>query len=152
MLNLPTADFVAKPSNNELTQFFTGINYQGQVNLSKLPKNGLVAEWYLVFDTLIRVFANCAQTFFSNIPYLIQYIGYSIAYERKIDIGKILWKNMFRRIINAKKDFNKGSKVSIYYPRFFTLIFNHLVSEEIMNSFVDEEAEDSSSFHKRFHT
>ena len=50
--------------------FFSNINYQGVVYLTKLSKSNLVNEWDCFFDTPAKLFANCTITSSHNIsPY-----------------------------------------------------------------------------------
>lgn len=58
VLNLPMDNFVASPSNTELLNFFTGIRYNGRIDLSNLRRKNLVQEWDAFFDTLSKVFTN----------------------------------------------------------------------------------------------
>ena len=41
-LNLPSRNFVALPSDQDLFSFFTNINYQGHVDLTKISKSNMV--------------------------------------------------------------------------------------------------------------
>ena len=66
-LNLPTDNFSALPSDQELLTFFQNINYQGQIDLTRLSKSNLVSEWDCFFDSLVKAFANCTKTSFHNI-------------------------------------------------------------------------------------
>ena len=70
-LNIPADNLVNLPSNQELVSFFSNINYQGPLDLTKLSKSNLVDEWSSLFDTLIKVFAKCTKTSFSNISSLL---------------------------------------------------------------------------------
>ena len=86
-LNFPADNLVGLSTDQELVSFFTDIHYQGPVDLTRLSKSLLVDEWSSLFDTLIKVFANCTKTNFSNIPSLLQYIGYAVAYNRRINFA-----------------------------------------------------------------
>ena len=66
-LNFPADNLVNLTSDHELVSFFSNINYKGPLDLTKLSKSNLVDEWSCFFDTLIKVFANCTKTSFSNI-------------------------------------------------------------------------------------
>lgn len=131
VLNLPASDFVNNPSSDDLAKFFSDIHYTGVMDLNRLNKNLLVAEWYCFFDTLAKVFANCSQKNFNIITFLLQNIDYAIVYNRRIDIGKLLWGVIMNRIIVAKRSFDRGAKIHCYYPHFLTRIFNQLVSSEL---------------------
>ena len=88
-LNFPADNLVGLPTDQELVSFFNDINYQGPVDLTRLSKSLLVDEWSSFFDTLIKVFANCAKISFSNIPSLLQYIGFAVAYNRRINFAQL---------------------------------------------------------------
>ena len=134
-LNFPADNLVGLPTDQELVSFFQDINYQGPVDLTRLSKSLLVDEWSSFFDTLIKVFANCTKTSFSNIPSLLQYIGFDVAYNRRINFAQLTWHAMVRRIIAAKRDYGLGNKVSCYYPRFLSVILHHVLSPEHMTLF-----------------
>ena len=89
VLNLPADNLVGLPTNQELVSFFTNIHYQVHVDLTKISKSLLIDEWSSLFDTLIKVFANCTKTTFSNIPSLLQYIGYAVANNRRINFAQL---------------------------------------------------------------
>ena len=102
-LNFPTENLVNLPSNQELITFFSNINYQGLLDLTKLSKSNMVDEWSCFFDTLIKVFANCTKTSFSNISSLLHYIGFDVANNQRINFAQLIWHIMVRRIIAGKK-------------------------------------------------
>ena len=108
VLNFPADNLVGLPTDQELVSFFNNIHYQGPVDLTKLSKSLLVDEWSSFFDTLIKVFANCTKTSFSNIPSLMRYIGYTVANNRRINFAQLTWHVMVRRIIASKRDFGLG--------------------------------------------
>lgn len=151
VLNLTSDDFVDPPSDNELRRFFRDIHYQSAVDpldLTKLTKKDLVSDCF--FDTLAKVFANCNKNTFSNIPSLLQYIGYVVVYNRRSNFGKLHLCVIVNRIRAARRDLTTGEKVSCYYPRFLMLIFNHLVSAEHQPLFLKEKFEVSMHTHKKF--
>ena len=151
-LNLPSDNLVGLPSYQELVSFFTDIHYQGPIDLTKLSKSLLVDEWSCFFDTLIKVFANCTKTSFSNIPSLLQYIGFAVANNRRINFAQLIWHVMVRRIIASKRDFGLGNKVSCYYPRFLSIILNHILSPEHVVIFNNSAFEVSQTTTKKFYT
>ena len=112
----------------------------------------MVSEWYCFFDTIAKVFANCTQKNFNILTSLVQNIGFAIAYNQRIDIGKILWGIIMYRIKCAKRSFDKRTQILCYYPRFLTLIFNHLVSSEHQRAFANNEFTVSMTTHKKFFT
>ena len=90
-LHLPLDNLEPLPSVNDLIQFFTDLHYQSNINLTKMFKTNLVREWDLIFDTLAKVFSNCTQNSFQNIPSILQHIAYAITYNRRIDIGSLIF-------------------------------------------------------------
>ena len=102
-LNFPTGNLVNLPSDQELVTFFSNINYHGFIDITRISKSNLVDEWSCFFDTLIKVFANCTKTSFSNLSSLLQYIGFAVANNRRINFAQLIWHIMVRRIIAVKK-------------------------------------------------
>ena len=151
-LNFPAGNLVGLPTDEELVSFFTDIHYQGPIDLTKLSKSLLVDEWSCFFDTLIKVFSNCTKTSFSNIPSLLQYIGFAVANNRRINFAQLTWHVMVRRIIASKRDFGLGNKVSCYYPRFFSVILHHVLSPEHMALFNNSPFEVAQTTTKKFYT
>ena len=151
-LHFPTENLVNLPSDQELVSFFTNINYQGPLDLTRLSKSNLVDEWSCFFDTLIKVFTNCTKTSFSNIPSLLQYIGFAVANNQRINFAQLIWHVMVRRIIASKRDFGLGNKVSCYYPRFLSIILNHILSPEHVALFNNSAFEVAQTTTKKFYT
>ena len=125
-LNLPTDNFVTLPTDEQLHSFFQDINYQGQIDMTRLSKSNLVSEWDCYFDSLAKAFVNCTKTSFHNIPSQLMYIGYAVAHNLRINFAQLIWTPMVRRLIAAKRDLALGNKIHCYYPRFLTLILNHI--------------------------
>ena len=151
-LNFPADNLVGLPTDQELASFFQDIHYEGPVDLTRLSKSLLVDEWSSFFDTLIKVFANCTKTSFSNIPSLLQYIGFAVAYNRRINFAQLTWHAMVRRIIAAKRDYGLGNKVSCYYPRFLSVILHHILSPEHMALYNSSPFEVAQTTTKKFFT
>ena len=151
-LNFPTGNLVNLPCDQELVTFFSNINNQGPLDLTKLSKINLVDEWICFFDTLIKVFANCTKTSFSNISSLLQYIGFAVANNQRINFSQLIWHTMVRRITVAKRDHGKSHKVQCYYPRFLSIILNHLLSPEHIALFDNSSFEVSQTINKKFFT
>ena len=59
---------------------------------------------------------------------------------------------MVRRIIAAKRDHGQGNKVQCYYPRFLSIILNHLLSPEHIALFNNSAFEVSQTTNKKFYT
>ena len=127
-LNLPTDNLLSLPSDQDLTSIFQIINYQGHIDLTRLSKSNLVTKWDCFFDTLTKVFSNCTKISFHNIQSKLQYSGYIVAYNQRINLARPIWTPMVRRLFTAKRDLTLGNKVQCYYPRFLTLILNHILS------------------------
>ena len=151
-LNFQADNLVSLPSDQELVYFFTNSHYQGTLDLTKLSKSLLVDEWSCFFDTLIKVFANCTKTSFTNIPSFLYYISFAAANNQRINFAKLIWRVMVRRIIASKRDFGLGNKVSCYYPRFFSIILNHIISSEHVRSFNNSAFEVAQTTTKKFYT
>ena len=88
-LNFPTDNFVELPTDNDITDFFTAIHYQEVINLPKMSKSFLVSEWDIFFDTLSKVFANSTKSNFHIITSTLQQIGLAVAFNQRINIGKL---------------------------------------------------------------
>ena len=151
-LNFPTENLVNLPFDQELVTFFTNIKYQGPLDLTKLSKSNLVDEWSCFFDTMIKVFTNCTKTSFSNISSLLQYIGFAVANNQRINFAQLIWHIMVRRISAAKRDHGLGNKVQCYYPRFLSIILNHLLLPEHIALFNNSAFEVSQTTNKKFYT
>lgn len=150
-LNLPTDQFVDLPTNGDLIQFFTGIHYQGDIVLSRLNKKNLVQEWNIFFEIIAKVFANSTKSNNTVITTALQIIGFSIANNRRINIGNLLWNVFLTQLKKARKDFDKGRKVCSYYPHFLTLIFNMLPSYQHA-PFPNDRIQVSGKPNKKFYT
>ena len=129
-LGLPLGNYYGTPTPNQLTQFFTDINYQGAIHLPSLRKGNLVSEWELFFDTLIKTFGNCTRENNTLITSFIQYIGYSIAYNHPINIGQHLFALILNRVRAAIRNVQAGTPVQCFYPRFLSQIINTLLTPE----------------------
>ena len=151
-LNFPSRNLFGLPSDQDLIFFFTNINYQGHVDLTKISKSNLVNEWDCFFDTLAKVFANCTKTSFHNISSILQYIGYDVTNNQRINLAQLIWSPMVRRIITANRDHCLGNKVQCYYPGFLTLILNHILSPKHKALFDNSAFYVSLTTHKKFHT
>ena len=59
---------------------------------------------------------------------------------------------MVRRIIASKRDFGIGNKVLCYYPRFFSIILNHILSPEHAALFNNSAFEVAQTTTKKIYT
>ncbi|KAK1397586.1 hypothetical protein POM88_007449 [Heracleum sosnowskyi] len=156
VFQLPRDNFDRTPSDIELIQFFTRIHYQGPLELTKLSKANLVCEWDILFDTLAKVFSNCTKSNFQHIPSLLQYIAYAIVFNVRLNIGHLIWSLMVRRVSNARIDHDSGRNVRCFYPRFLTILINHVLSDahkELFSNAVSIPSPTTfSKFYQRLHT
>ncbi|KAK1396442.1 hypothetical protein POM88_006305 [Heracleum sosnowskyi] len=130
VLHFPKDMFDPLPTDDELSQFFVNIHYQGPFQMVKLSKSFVVREWDLFYDTIARVFGNCTKTNFHCITSLNQYIAYAIVFGRRLNFTEILWNLLLNRLAHSRRDSDNGVKVRCWYPRFLTLIINHLLTAE----------------------
>ena len=151
-LNLPTDNFVELPTEPQLSQFFRDIGFRGELNLNKLSKSDLVPEWDLFFDTLSKVFGNCNKKSFHWLPNSLQCIGFAVAHNWRINIGKLLVPLISNRLKSGLSDLAQGKPTLCYYPRFLMIIFERLVPLEIQNIYLNSAYEMSPTTSKKFYT
>ncbi|KAK1398062.1 hypothetical protein POM88_007925 [Heracleum sosnowskyi] len=152
VLHFPKDRFDPLPTDDELTQFFVNIHYQGPFQMVKLSKTFVVREWDLFFDTIARVFGNCTKTNFHCITSLNQYIAYAIVFGRRLNFAEILWNLLLNRLAHSRRDSDNGVKVRCWYPRFLTLIINHLLTAEQVELFREARFETSPTTDTKFYT
>ncbi|KAK1397067.1 hypothetical protein POM88_006930 [Heracleum sosnowskyi] len=152
VLQFPKDRFDPLPSDDELSQFLLNIHYQGPLQMFKLSKSFLVREWDQFFDTIARVFGNCTKTNFHGITSLNQYIAYAIVSGRRLNFGELLWNVMVNRLAQSRRDFDNHVKVKCWYPRFLTLIINHLLTAEHVELFRNARFETSQTTDSKFYT
>ncbi|KAK1387455.1 hypothetical protein POM88_015633 [Heracleum sosnowskyi] len=152
VLQFPKDRFDPLPSDDELSQFFVNIHYQGPLQMVKLSKSFLVRECDLFFDTIARVFGNCTKTNFHGITSLNQYIAYAIVFGRRLNFSEILWNLMINRLAHSRRDFDNHVKVKCWYPLFLTLIINHLLTAEQVELFRNTRFETSQTTDAKFYT
>ena len=90
ILGFPRENFVELPTEDEITQFFQTILYQGEIFLPRMLKSNLKPEWDIFFDTLAKVFAPTTRKNFNVISSLLQKIGFCIAHNRPVNFGKLI--------------------------------------------------------------
>ena len=83
---------------------------------------------------------------------MLQYIGFAVANNQRINFVQLIWHVMVRRIIASKRDFGLGNKVSCYYPRFLSIILNHILSPEHVALFNNRAFEVAQTTTKKFYT
>ena len=92
-LGLPNEGLVSPPSDDEIRTFLTFINYNDKVDLARLNKKHLRREWSFMFDTIKRVFI-CRKIGWDQIPAVAQKIVHSLAYRKKLDVGKLILREL----------------------------------------------------------
>ncbi|XP_063944882.1 uncharacterized protein LOC135151160 isoform X4 [Daucus carota subsp. sativus] len=138
ILGLPRDNFEPDPSEDELRQFFQDIHYQGQIFLPKMSKGNLKAEWDVFFDTLAKVFAPTNRKNFGNISSMLQIFGFSIAYNRRINFGKILLREIIRKMGSVtQRSIQRNEKVECFYPRILMLFMNDKMDDADRHMYID---------------
>ncbi|KAK1373582.1 hypothetical protein POM88_029775 [Heracleum sosnowskyi] len=137
VLHFPLDNFVRFPTDPELVQFFSSIDYQGNIVLPRLNKGNLACEWDLFFDCLAKVFSNSTKNNFTVITSLLQNIAYAAVYNLRLDIGTLVWDLLIRRIFNYTRDIETGRKVKCFYSRFLSLVLDHVLSDEHKTLFLN---------------
>ena len=84
----------------------------------------------MFFDTLIKTFGNCTRENNTLIPSIIQYIGYSIAYNHPINLGSHLFTLILNRVRIAIRNVEAGTPIQCFYPRFLSQIIQSLLTPE----------------------
>ena len=120
--------------------------------MTRLSKLNLVTKWDCYFDSMAKAVANCTKTSFHNIPSQLMYIGYAVAHNLRINFAQLICTPMVRRLIAAKRDLALGNKISCYYPKFLTLILNHILSPQDKAIFDNGLFEVSQITHKKSYT
>ncbi|KAL1818287.1 hypothetical protein ACET3Z_013156 [Daucus carota] len=138
ILGFPRNNFQVEPTSAELTQFFQDIHYQGQIFLPRMSKSKLKAEWDVFFDTLAKVFAPTTRQNFHNISSMLQIFGFSVAYNRRINFGKILLKEIIRKMGSvSQRSIHENDKVECHFPRFLMLFLSDKMNNEDRAMYVD---------------
>ena len=119
-LGLPNEGLVSPLSDDEIRTFLTFTNYNDKVDLARLNKKHLRREWSFMFDTIIRVFT-CRKTGWDQIPAVAQKIVHSLAYGNKLDVGKLILKELSTRLISPMD--RRGNE--IFLPHFIQSILDH---------------------------
>ncbi|KAL1826543.1 hypothetical protein ACET3Z_004955 [Daucus carota] len=138
ILGFPRNNFQEEPTSAELTQFFQDIHYQGQIFLPRMSKSKLKAEWDVFFDTLAKVFAPTTRQNFHNISSMLQIFGFSVAYNRRINFGKILLKEIIRKMGSvSQRSIHDNDKVECHFPRFLMLFLSDKMNDADRAMYVD---------------
>ena len=83
---------------------------------------------------------------------MLQYIGFAVANNQRINFAQLIWHIMVRRIIASKRDFGLGNKVLCYYPGFLSIILNHVLSPEHAALFNNSAFEEAQTTTKKSYT
>ena len=83
---------------------------------------------------------------------MLQYIGFAVANNQRINFSQLIWHVMVRRIIASKRYYGLGNKVQCYYPRFLSIILNHILSPEHAALFNNNAFEVAQTTTKKFYT
>ena len=95
------------------------------------------AEWDVFFDTLAKVFAPTTRKNFGNISSMLQIFGFCAVYNRRINFGKILLREIIRKMGSVTlRSVLRDAKVECYYPRFLMLFLNNKMNEADKNLYV----------------
>ena len=92
-------DVVAPSTDGELVDFMDLIHYSSEIDLARLNKKFVRREWSFLYDTMLKVFAG-RKTGWDQISYIAQYLVYSLAHGRPINVGKLILKELTRRLAN----------------------------------------------------
>lgn len=96
VFELPSDNFEDPPTQDEITQFFQFIQYQGEISSSGMQKKFLVPEWEYFFDTLAKAFSPTTKNNFTNITNILQLIRISI-------VTPAVNKKLFTRLSDTEK-------------------------------------------------
>ncbi|KAL1824142.1 hypothetical protein ACET3Z_010920 [Daucus carota] len=123
-LGLPTENYGAMPTEDELIEFFDFINYSGSITLASLNRTNLRKEWSFVFDAVVWAFT-CRKTGFDNISSVVQKLVFSMAHNRHINVGALILEELSTRLTMPLD--KRGKK--IFLPRFIMSTLTHKVND-----------------------
>ncbi|KAK1372574.1 hypothetical protein POM88_028767 [Heracleum sosnowskyi] len=141
ILHFPTENRVPDPTTEEIHAFFTLIRSQ-QPNffVGEFLKHYLPKPWNFFFHTLIHVFT-AKLTNLHGIPLFLQKIGFAIAHNRHINIGRLLIDQVI--LCMGPLDERTGiDDVLCFYPRFLQLILNDILTDNERETFEGEETQE----------
>ncbi|KAK1405666.1 hypothetical protein POM88_005271 [Heracleum sosnowskyi] len=135
-----TKNLVPDPTTEEIHAFFTLIRSQ-QPNffVGELLKHYLTKPWNFFFHTLIHVFT-AKLTNLHGIPLFLQKIGFAIANNRHINIGRLVIDQVILCMGPLDERTGINEDVLCFYPRFLQLILNDVLTDDERETF---EAEDT---------
>ncbi|KAK1392060.1 hypothetical protein POM88_011116 [Heracleum sosnowskyi] len=139
ILHFPTENLVPDPSTEEIHAFFTLIRSQ-QPNflVGEFLKHYLPKPWNFFFHTLIHVFT-AKLTNLHGIPLFLQKIGFAIANNRHINIGRIVIDQVVMCMGPLDERTGINEDVLCFYPRFLQLILNDVLTDDERETFEPED-------------
>ncbi|KAK1360967.1 hypothetical protein POM88_045441 [Heracleum sosnowskyi] len=139
ILHFPTENLVLDPTTEEIHVFFTLIRIQ-QPNffVGEFLKHYLPKAWNFFFHTLIHVFT-AKLTNLHGIPLFLQNIGFAIANNRHINIGRLLIDQVILCMGPLDERTSITDDVLCFYPRFLQLILNDILTDDERETFAEEE-------------
>ncbi|KAK1383214.1 hypothetical protein POM88_020949 [Heracleum sosnowskyi] len=139
ILHFPTENLVPDPTTEEIHAFFTLIRSQ-QPNffVGEFLKHYLPKAWNFFFHTLIHVFT-AKLTNLHGIPLFLQKIGFAIANNRHINIGRLLIDQVILCMGPLDDRTSIDDDVLCFYPRFLQLILNDILTDDERETFAEEE-------------
>ncbi|KAK1365620.1 hypothetical protein POM88_041181 [Heracleum sosnowskyi] len=138
ILHFPTENHVPGPTTEEIHAFFTLIRIQ-QPNffVGEFLKHYLTKTWNFFFHTLIHVFT-AKLTNLHGIPLFLQKIGFVIANNRHINIGRLVIDQVIL-CMGPVDERTCMDDVLCFYPRFLHLILNDVLTDDERETFEGEE-------------
>ncbi|KAK1392835.1 hypothetical protein POM88_011891 [Heracleum sosnowskyi] len=129
ILHFPTENHVPDPTTGEIHAFFTLIRSQ-QPNffVGEFLKHYLTKPWNFFFHTLIHVFT-AKLTNLHGIPLFLQKIGFAIATNRHINIGRLVIDQVIL-CMGPLEERTGIDDVLCFYPRFLQLILNDILTDD----------------------
>ena len=106
--NLLEENINAPATDEKLVDFLDLIHYAAKIDKARLNKKHVRREWSFVYDTMFKLFAG-RKTGWDQISYIAQYLVYSLALGRPINVGKLTMKELTRRL--GKSPAKSGNKI-----------------------------------------
>ena len=69
------------------------IPYAAEIDLSRRNKKHVRREWSFMYDIILKVFAG-RKTGWDHISYIAQYLVFSLAQGRSVNVGKLMMKEL----------------------------------------------------------
>ena len=129
ILQFPTVNFAPDPTDEEIGEFVQLIRLQ-QVYFShgKIYKYNLTHHWNFFFSTLLNAFAPRKRQGADSIMEPIRKIGFAIAHNKEINIGRIIISMIITRMGPLDKQNIIENHVDCFYQRFLQLILNDFLT------------------------